>query len=59
MIAPQFMFVSQMYQPYHTTTRKVELETELEDGKISADAEVSVYLDGFAYCGIFNLQEIS
>ena len=20
-IAPQFMFVSQMYQPYHTTTR--------------------------------------
>ena len=50
--SPNWMFVAPIFQPYHLETMMPGLQgTELEAG-------VPVYLDGFAYAGIVNIQEI-
>ena len=56
-VAPQFMFVSLIGQPYHTEGRPVLLDFEYSED-CEATAEVALYLDGFAYSGIVNLQDI-
>lgn len=54
------MFLCQIWQPYHLTTRKVDLDIDFKDEtKQTVDTEVALYLDGFAYCGIMNIQDIT
>lgn len=57
-VAPQFMFVCIVSQPYHMDSRKVMVDFEYSEEQQAADADVNIYLDGFAYSGIVNLQEI-
>ena len=47
-VAPQWMFLAPMYQPYH-------LETELDIYGKDIEQGVPLYHDGFAYAGILNL----
>lgn len=58
-VAPQFMFVATISQPYHMESRTVMVDFEYSDEQQAAETDVAVYLDGFAYCGIVNLQEIT
>lgn len=46
----RWMFMAVVHQPYHR-----EQEIDLPESK--QDGGVPVYLDGFAYSGILNLQE--
>jgi hypothetical protein len=51
-VSPNWMFVTRLYQAYHYEKMLPGLKgTELESG-------VPVYLDGFAYAGIINLQTV-
>ena len=51
MIAPQWMFMATITQPYH---REKHLNLEGFD----QEGGVPVYLDGFSYSGILNIQDI-
>lgn len=51
-LSPQWMFVAQIKEPYYHETRLNIPGHDVENG-------VPVYLDGFAYSGIINLQPIS
>lgn len=48
-VSPNWMLLAQMEQPYHLEKDLDVAGAKLEDG-------VGVYLDGFAYAGILNLQ---
>jgi hypothetical protein len=51
-VSPQWMYVAPLHQAYHKEKHLDQVKNkELEDG-------VPVYLDGFAYAGILNLQGI-
>ena len=51
-VSPQWMYVAPIHQAYHHEKFLESVKNrELEDG-------VPVYLDGFAYAGILNLQGI-
>lgn len=50
-VAPQWMFLAPMYQPYHLEKELDIFGSNLEDG-------VPLYHDGFAYAGILNIQDI-
>lgn len=51
-LTPNWMFVTRVYSPYHLETMMPGLSgADLEEG-------VPVYLDGFAYAGIVNLQDV-
>jgi hypothetical protein len=51
-LSPQWMFVAIVTKPYYYETRLNIPGADLENG-------VPVYLDGFAYSGIINLQPVS
>lgn len=48
-VSPNWMFLAQMEQPYHHEQDLDIPGADLENG-------IGVYLDGFAYAGILNLQ---
>lgn len=51
-LTPQWMFVAPIYEPYHKERFLEDVpNTDLEGG-------VPVYLDGFSYAGILNIQPI-
>lgn len=51
-VTPNWMFITRLYSPYHLEKMMPGLSgADLEDG-------VPVYLDGFAYAGIVNLQNV-
>jgi hypothetical protein len=51
-VAPEWMYVATVHQPYHYEKHLDTVKNkELENG-------VPVYLDGFAYAGILNIQGI-
>lgn len=51
-LTPQWMFVAPIYEPYHRERFLEDLANkDLEGG-------IPVYLDGFAYAGILNIQPV-
>ena len=50
-IAPQWMFMATLTQPYHK-------EAQLKLDGFDQEGGVPVYLDGFSYSGILNMQDI-
>ena len=48
-VAPRWMFLAQIDQPYH-------FEQDLDVPGADLENGIGVYLDGFAYSGILNLQ---
>ena len=48
-VSPNWMFLAQMVQPYH-------YEQDLDIPGADLENGIGVYLDGFAYAGILNLQ---
>jgi hypothetical protein len=50
-VSPQWMFLATIQNPYH-------LETQLNLPGSTLENGIAVFLDGFAYAGIFNLQTV-
>lgn len=50
-VTPNWMYLSTIHRPYHLETLMNIPGANLEDG-------VPLYLDGFAYSGILNMQHI-
>merc|ERR1719506_1360143 len=50
-VCPQWMFIAPLYKPYHYETQMKIEGSDLENG-------VPVYLDGFAYSGVMNVQTL-
>ena len=53
LVTPQWMFLATVQKPYH---REQQIDFEVE-GK-QEDGGIPLYLDGLAYSGIINLQNI-
>ena len=50
-VAPQWMFMCPIYQPYH-------LESQIDIFGADLEGGVPLYHDGFAYAGILNIQDM-
>lgn len=59
LIAPQFLFACTISQAYHQEKKTLSVDSEFGAEPISAAGQVPIYLDGFAYAGIVNLQDIN